>query len=86
MSEYLHDTGPRSLFLPQTNVITAWSLERHFCYPVAIKTKLNTRVSIQANKIDLAASYVARLQHWVAICAIVSITVTTATIPFLVKT
>ena len=54
----------------QTNVITTRSLERHFCQPVAIKTKLNTGVSIQANKLDLATSYVTRLQHRTAICAI----------------
>ena len=55
------------------------SLERHFCKPVAINTKLNTGVTVQPNKLDLATSHVARLQHHMAICAIVSITVTTAT-------
>ena len=36
-------------------------------------TKLNTRVSIQSNKLDLRTSYVARLQHHTAIGAIASI-------------
>ena len=63
------------------NVITVWSLEGHFCKPVAI----NTRVSIQANKLNLATNYVARLQHCTAICGIVSITVTTATIALWLK-
>ena len=49
------------------------------------KAKLNTRVSIQANKLDLATSYVARLQHFTATCTIVSITVTTATIALWLK-
>ena len=48
-----------------------------------MKTKLNTGVSIQANKLYLATSYVAWLQH--RICAIASIAVTTATIALWLK-
>ena len=57
------------------------SLERHFCKPAAIKTELNTRVSIQSNKLDLATSYVARLQH----CVIASIAVTATAIALWLK-
>lgn len=47
---------------------------------VAIKTNLNTAVNIQANKLDLPTSHVARLQHGKAISTIASITVTATTI------
>ena len=67
-------------FRTHTNVITARSLKRHFCYPVAIKTELNTGVSIQAHKLDSATSYIAQLQHRTTICTIASITVTATTI------
>ena len=53
--------------------------------PVSIETKLNTRLSIQANKLDLATSYVAQLQHRKVICAIVSITVTAAAVALWLK-
>ena len=56
----------------QTNIITARSFEIHFYLPVA-------RLSKQAKKLDLAASYVAQLQQYAAIYAIASITVTAAT-------
>ena len=68
-----------------TNVITARSLERHVCQPVIIKTKINTGVSIQTNKIDLVASCAAWLQNRTAIHAIASITVTAATIALWLK-
>ena len=50
-----------------------------------MNTKLNARVSIQANKLDLTASYVARLEHRMTICTIVSITVTGATVDLWLK-
>ena len=69
----------------QADIITARSQEIHFCKPVAIKTEPNTGVSIQANKLDLPTSYVARLQHRSGICAIATIAVTTATIALWLK-
>ena len=48
----------------QTNVITAWSLERHTCSPVAIQTELNTGDSIQVNKLDLETSAIRNLSVW----------------------
>lgn len=72
------------VFLPCC-LSTAQSLERHFFKPVAIKTKLKTGVSIQANKLDLAASHIAPLQYRMAICAFVSITVTATIIALWLK-
>ena len=45
---------------------------------MVIKSELNIGVSIQANKLELPASYFARLQYHKAKCAIASITVTAA--------
>ena len=50
-----------------------------------MKTELNTSISIQANKLDLAVSYTARLQHRKAICATANITVTANTIALWLK-
>ena len=52
---------------------------------VAINTKLNTWVIIQANKLQSATSCIARLQHHMVICATASITVTATTIALWLK-
>ena len=56
-----------------------------FVFFVLQGTKLNTGFNIQANTLDLATSYIARLQLHKVICAIASITVITTILALWLK-